>query len=115
MNRARAYVVIGPRMWLRSLRAWSDVAGFPIDGGHAILGGGYTAAADVKFITWAKETEFARAFWDGVVQGTPLVQEAWVVICPENLGTRAFEQGVDQAQLAADYQALTGSQLVMPQ
>ena len=95
-------------------RAWSDVAGSPVEGGHAILGGGYTTA-DVKFITWAKETEFARSFWDGVVQGTPLVEEAWAVIWPENLGTSAFEQGVDQAQLAADYQALTGSQLVMPQ
>jgi len=95
-------------------RAWSDVAGSPVEGGHAILGGGYTTA-DVKFITWAKETEFARSFWDGVVQGTPLVEEAWAVIWPENLGTSAFEQGVDQAQLAAAYQALTGSQLVMPQ
>jgi len=92
---------------------WTDVAGSPIDGGHAILGGGYDIA-DVKFITWAKETEFAESFWNGVVQGSPLVEEAWVVIWPEHLGTNAFEQGVDQAQLAADYQALTGNQLVMP-
>ena len=74
-----------------------------------------TPTADVKFITWAKETEFARSFWNGVVQGTPLVEEAWVVIWPEHLGTTAFEQGVDQAQLAADYQALTGNQLALPQ
>jgi hypothetical protein len=93
-------------------RAWTDVAGSPIDGGHAILGGGYTTA-DVKFITWAQETEFARSFWNGVVQGAPLVEEAWVVIWPEHLGTTAFEQGVDQAQLAADYQALTGDPLVL--
>lgn len=93
--------------------AWTDVAGSPIDGGHAIVGGGYTAA-DVKFITWAQETEFAPSFWNGVVQGAPLVEEAWVVIWPEHLGTTAFEQGVDQAKLAADYQALTGDQLVMP-
>jgi hypothetical protein len=95
-------------------RAWTDVKGSPIDGGHAILGGGYTTA-DVKFITWAQETEFARSFWNGVVQGTPLVQEAWVVIWPEYLGTTEFEQGVDQAQLAADYQALTGNPLALPQ
>jgi hypothetical protein len=95
-------------------RAWTDVAGSAIDGGHAILGGGYTRA-DIKFITWAKETEFARSFWNGVVQGAPLVEEAWVVIWPEHLGTTAFEQGVDQAQLAADYQALTGTQLVLSQ
>ena len=95
-------------------RPWTDVAGSPIDGGHAILGGGYTSR-DVKFITWATETEFARSFWNGAVQGTPLVEEAWVVIWPEHLGTMAFEQGVDQAQLAADYQALTGQQLVILQ
>ena len=94
--------------------AWTDVPGSPIDGGHAILGGGYTTA-DVMFITWARETEFARSFWNGVVQGNPLVEEAWVVIWPEHLGTRAFEQGVDRAQLAADYQALTGQPLALPQ
>jgi hypothetical protein len=94
---------------------WTDVKGSPIDGGHAILGGGYDTASDVKFITWAKETEFAGSFWNGVVHHTPLVEEAWVVIWPEHLGTTAFEQGVDQAQLAADYQALTGQQLVIPQ
>lgn len=95
-------------------RAWTDVKGSPIDGGHAILGGGYTSS-DIKFITWAQETEFARSFWNGVVQGTPLVEEAWVVIWPELLGTTAFEQGVDLAQLGADYQALTGQPLVLPQ
>jgi len=94
---------------------WTDVAGSPVDGGHAILGGGYDTTAGIKFITWAQETEFASSFWNGVVQGTPLVQEAWVVIWPEHLGTTAFEQGIDQAQLAADYQALTGQQLVIPQ
>jgi hypothetical protein len=94
-------------------RPWTDVAHSPIDGGHAILGGGYTTA-DVKFITWAQETEFAKSFWNGVVGGSPLVEEAWVVIWPEYLGTEAFEQGVDQAQLAADYQALTGSPMTMP-
>jgi hypothetical protein len=94
---------------------WTDVAGSPIDGGHAILGGGYDTTGDVKFITWAQETEFAGSFWNGVVNGTPLVEEAWVVIWPEHLGTTAFEQGVDEAQLAADYQALTGQQLVIPQ
>jgi hypothetical protein len=95
-------------------QAWSDVSGSAIEGGHAILGGGYDTD-DVKFITWAQETEFAGSFWNGVVQGTPLVEESWVVIWPEHLGTTEFEQGVDQAQLAADYLALTGSELVLPQ
>jgi hypothetical protein len=92
-------------------KAWSDVQGSAIDGGHAILGGGY--ASDVRFITWAKETKFASSFWHGVVQGNPLVEESWVVIWPEHLGTKSFEQGVDQTQLAAAYQALTGSALVL--
>jgi hypothetical protein len=92
-------------------KPWTDVAGSPIDGGHAILGGGY--GTDIKFITWATETEFALSFWDGVVKGQPLVQEAWAVIWPEHLGTKSFEEGVDTAQLAADYQALTGSPLAL--
>jgi hypothetical protein len=92
-------------------QAWTDVHGSAVDGGHAILGGGYEKG--VKFITWAQETRFASSFWNGVVQGTPLVSEAWVAIWPEHLGTVAFEQGVNQAQLAADYQALTGDPLAL--
>jgi len=93
-------------------KAWSDVPGSAIEGGHAILGGGY--GTDIKFITWAKETRFANSFWKGVVKGTPLVEEAWAVIWPEHLGSKSFEVGVNQAQLAADYKALTGSALVLP-
>ena len=33
-------------------KPWTDVHGSPVDGGHAILGGGY--GTDIKFITWAK-------------------------------------------------------------
>lgn len=95
-------------------RAWTDVAGSSIESGHAILGGGYTAR-DIKFITWAKETEFARSFWNGEVQGTQLVEEAWVVIWPEHLGATEFEQAIDRTQLASAYQALTGQPLVLPQ
>jgi hypothetical protein len=90
-------------------KPWTDVPGSKIDGGHAILGGGY--GADIKFITWATETEFGKSFWTGVVQGTSLVEESWAVIWPEHLGTKSFEEGVDQAQLAVDYQAITGSAL----
>jgi hypothetical protein len=93
-------------------KPWTDVRGSKIDGGHAILGGGYHP--DIKFITWAKETSFAPSFWAGVVQGSPLVQEAWTVIWPEHLGTKSFEQGINLRQLEADYQALTGSALVLP-
>jgi len=94
-------------------KAWTDVRGSKIDGGHAILAGGFTS--DVRFITWAKETEFAPSFWNGSVDNTPLVEEAWAVIWPEHLGSKEFLQGVDLTQLAADYQALTGSTLSLPQ
>ena len=93
-------------------KPWTDVPGSPIDGGHAILGGGY--GSDIKFITWGKETEFDPSFWNGAEQGNPLVEEAWVVIWPEHLGSKSFAEGVDPVQLAADYQALTGSALVLP-
>ncbi|MEP7023234.1 MAG: hypothetical protein ABJB47_05360 [Actinomycetota bacterium] len=92
--------------------AWTDVAGSQIEGGHAILGGGY--GTDIRFITWAKETMFSPSFWNGTAQGAPLVQESWVVIWDEHLGTKGFQQGVDEGQLAADYAALTGSKLVLP-
>jgi hypothetical protein len=93
-------------------KAWTNVPGASIEGGHAILGGGYST--DIKFITWGQETEFASSFWNGSVQGTPLVEESWVAIWPEHLGTKGFEQGIDQAELAAAYKSLTGGTLVLP-
>lgn len=93
-------------------QAWTDVPGSPIDGGHAILGGGYTP--DVKFITWAQETEFAPSFWSGNVNGASLVEEAWIIIWPEHLGSKAFLSGIDLQQLAADYLDLTGETLMLP-
>jgi hypothetical protein len=92
-------------------KPWTNVRGARVVGGHAILGGGYDE--DIKFITWAKETGFTPSFWNGEADGSPLVEEAWIVIWPEHLGTRGFELGVDQAQLAADYQALTGRPLAL--
>jgi hypothetical protein len=93
-------------------KAWTDVSGSPIDGGHAILAGGFTP--DVRFITWAKETEFAPSFWNGSVGTTPLVEEAWVVIWPEYFGSQEFLAGIDLTQLAVDYQELTGDPLPTP-
>jgi len=93
-------------------QAWTDVNGSPVDGGHAILAGGY--APDVKFITWAQETEFGPTFWNGSVGGTPLVEEAWAVIWPEHLGSKEFLQSVDLKQLAADYLEITGDVLELP-
>lgn len=87
---------------------WNYVATSAVDGGHSVLTGGYGAAGvgalggDERFITWAAETSFTDSFW------SHLVEEAWVVVWPEHLGSRAFLEGVDQAALATAYQALTG-------
>jgi hypothetical protein len=107
-------VLVANQEEFKEHEAWTDVETSAIDGGHAILGGGYTTS-DIKFVTWAKETEFDMSFWNGVFDGTQLVNEAWVAIWPEHLGTREFEQGIDLTQLSADYQALTGQPLVVPQ
>jgi hypothetical protein len=74
-------------------------------GGHAVLNGRYTSAktgADLAVVTWAEVVGLTDAF------ELHQVEEAWVVIWPEHLGTTEFEQAVDQAALAADYLALTG-------
>lgn len=77
-----------------------------IEGGHSVVTGGYTP--NVRFVTWAAETEFTPAF----VQQR--MEEAWVVVWPENLGTKQFEAGIDQAALEAAYQELTGDPLPSP-
>lgn len=93
---------------------WTDVPGSAVEGGHAILGGGYSAS-EVRFITWGQETGFDLSFWTGAApDGSPLVEEAWVVIWPEHLGTREFAQGIDVNLLAVDYQELTGNPLPLP-
>ncbi|MFZ1043943.1 MAG: hypothetical protein WCA79_17475 [Anaerolineales bacterium] len=86
---------------------WAYVSGSPVNGGHSVISGGYSTnpADDVRFVTWAQETGFTDNFW------SKQVEEAWAVIWPEQLGTTEFEQGVNLAQLAADYQALTGKVL----
>jgi len=86
---------------------WDYVSGSANDGGHSIIGGGYTSIAsnDVRFITWAEEAGFTDNFWN------KQVEEAWAVIWPEQLGSVEFEQGIDMNQLAADYKQLTGSDL----
>lgn len=93
-------------------QAWTDPPGSHVDGGHAILAGGYTP--NIRFVTWGKEAEFGPSFWNGWAAGSPLVDEAWVVIWPEHLGSKQFQAGVDTVQLAADYRALTGRTLPLP-
>jgi hypothetical protein len=92
-----------------SNQPWDYVPGSPDVGGHSVLAGGYGASGgsaqlggDEKFITWAQETSFTDAFWSNQVQ------ECWVVVWPEHLGSHEFLAGVDLAQLAADYTSITG-------
>lgn len=42
------------------------------------------------------------------------MDEAWVVVWPEHLSSRAFLEGVDVKALAADYQSITGRPLPLP-
>lgn len=83
---------------------WDYSATSAVDGGHSVVAGGYLGQAndDVRFVTWAAETAFTDSFW------SHQVEEAWVVIWPEHLGSKSFQAGIDQAQLASDYAALTG-------
>lgn len=85
---------------------WDYVRRSTPEGGHAIEGVGYDDGE--KFITWATETEFTQAFEQNQVE------EAWIVIWPENLGTRQFQQGIDLQALAAAYKALTDKDLPLP-
>lgn len=109
---------------------WTWESKDQVEGGHSIITGGYGTEASVvgrpsgspifdllaaradlgsalsgdeKFITWAAETSFTDEFWSSGVE------EAWVVIWPEHLGTREFLEGMNVAALAADYEAVTGS------
>jgi hypothetical protein len=85
-----------------------DWSNSPVDGGHSVITGGYgTGGAgqlggDEKFITWAQETSFTDNFWSHGIE------EAWVVIWPEHLGSAEFLAGMDMATFAADYQEITG-------
>ena len=81
---------------------WDYVAGSPLDGGHSVLAGGYEQNGGTKFITWAAETEFTQGFLQHQVE------ETWIVVWPEHLGTAQFEAGIDQAALAQAYEELTG-------
>ena len=87
---------------------WDWVPGGAVDGGHSVITGGYGPAGagalggDERFITWAAETSFTDNFW---AHG---VEEAWVVIWPEQLGSQEFLSGVNMTSFAADYTAITG-------
>jgi len=123
VNEVRAAIAIFGYVWtgvqvldanmdeFRANQPWDYVAGSPVDGGHSIVTGGYGPAGsgalggDERFITWAEETSFTDSFWSHEVD------ECWAVIWPEHLGTAEFEQGINMAQLSADYREITGHDL----
>jgi hypothetical protein len=74
-------------------------------GGHAVPTLGYTSAAkgrDFTVPTWAQLVGMTDAFW------AKQVQEAFVIIWPEHLGTKQFQQGIDMPAANAAYTAVTG-------
>lgn len=93
---------------------WDWVPGSSVMGGHSIITGGYETprpgalAGDEDFITWGQETSFTDNYW------THAVEECWVVIWPEHLGSRAFIEGMDLAKFAEDYTAITGRPFPAP-
>lgn len=94
-------------------KPWDVVSGSPDWGGHAVLAGAYTGDTasgrpDVSVITWGATQGITDAFW------AQQVQEAWVVIWPEHLGTAEFLAGIDRNVLVSDYADLFGVTLVIP-
>lgn len=82
---------------------------------HAVLAGGYNP--EVQFVTWGQTASFSQGYWSGLLDDpelTELIDEAWVVIWPEHVGTRRFMIGVDFQQLAEEFYELTGRKLDFP-
>jgi hypothetical protein len=81
-------------------------------GGHAVLGCGYDKRNPKKatgnIITWDQNVKMTLAFMKHQVS------ECWVVIWPENLGTKQFQQGINLDSLKDAYNEITGRKLVLP-
>jgi len=77
-------------------------------GGHAVLAGAYETGGQEDVITWDERVGTTAAF------RRRQLDEAWVVIWPEHLGSAAFLAGVNGSALAADYTALTGRPFPAP-
>jgi hypothetical protein len=90
---------------------WDYAPGSAPWGGHATLGGSYTSAArgrDESLVTWASVVGTTDAF---LARQLP---EAYVIVWPAIWARPAFQAGVDQAALAAAYQAFTGRPFPLP-
>ena len=110
-----AGAIFGSNLWGMDLavaqqtqKLWDYVSGSAEWGGHAVLAAGQYSNAAVAtgnrtgLITWAEDLYSTDAFMSAQIQ------ERYVVVWPWHLGTVAFQQGVNQAALAADYTAFTG-------
>jgi hypothetical protein len=74
-------------------------------GGHAVLAGQYfqePSVVDIAVVTWGQVVGCSGSFLGHQLE------EAWVVILPEHLTAKGFQEGVDLDALATDYKALTG-------
>ena len=90
---------------------WDYASGSPPWGGHATLGGAYTSAAegrDESLVTWAQVVGTTDRF---LARQLP---EAYVVVWPALWAHPAFQAGVDQAALAAAYEACTHRAFPLP-
>lgn len=90
----------------QSQAIWDNIPGSSPWGGHAVLGGKYTgspgASGDEVVITWAQPKATTDVF---IIKQD---EEAYIPIMPDIVATSAFQRGVNQDQLAADFTALTG-------
>ena len=75
---------------------------------HAVLAGGYNP--EVQFVTWGQTASFSQGYW----KMKDMIEEAWVVIWPEHVGTRRFMVGVNFQQLAKEFHELTDRTLDFP-
>ncbi len=72
-------------------------------GGHAVMCARFSEQPDrTGVVSWATVVDMTDAFVANQLD------EAWVVIWPEHLGTRAFQEALTVDALKADYLALTG-------
>jgi len=92
--------------------AWTDVAGSPIDGGHAILSGGYTP--DIKFITWAPRDRVRTLVLERL--GARYAARSRGLGCHLARAPRlgGIHAGRESHPARADYLSLTGTVLTLP-
>jgi hypothetical protein len=92
-------------------RPWDFYPASPISGYHSIIVAGYDSdhvGRDKECKTWGTVTGFTEAFW------AHDVDECYVGIWEEHLGTNQFQTGVDVENLAVIYKDLTGRELPIP-